>query len=90
MKSDARLVGRKVAVPCPGDSEGTSHATSDSEGTCREGVIQSVHGGRCVISLIARYAHDVADGVTVEHETFRVRRWLQPEVDPLCSALAGI
>jgi hypothetical protein len=80
MRADARLVGRRVAVPChvlEGCPEGC--AGSKSEGT-----ITAIESGRCLVVMI-----NVPDDGTW-YETWRVRRWLQPDLEPLCAALEGI
>ena len=71
-RSDDRLVGRLVAVPY------NLIIPDDWSGCCCDGKVVAVERSRCLVRFQSEEAW---------YPTASVRRWLMPDVDPLCAAL---
>lgn len=80
-RADERLIGRRVAVPYH------YYIADDESGCCCDGTVTAVGAGRGLIVLETQ--EGCAQGEQW-HPLHLIRRWLQPEVDPLCDLLEGL
>ena len=71
-RADDRLIGRLVAVPY------NAVIPDDWSGCCCDGKVVNVERSRCLVRF---------DTEEQWYPTASVRRWLVPDVDPLCAAL---
>lgn len=78
-RSDARLIGRRVAVPYH------YYISDDESGCCCDGTVIAVGDSRGgLVSLVTEEGTTQAEQW---HPISLIRRWLQPEVDPLCTLM---